>query len=208
MDADMLTTVAERYPWSSWAVWDDSFPDGNCVEETPEKLREFVRQRRDELTTDVVLLGLNRSDDLPAPFSNFHAPTKQHYDYRLKETIQDGGLNRLHGAFMTDLVDEVDPDSTSVMVTDEDAELFLEQAGFFGNDEVTVICFGNKPFDGLIRYFDAGVSTSNPELKQATIELNEMSLHLYRTWFYGLYGIHQAKVEVFRTQLEELNDRV
>jgi hypothetical protein len=89
VDRETLGTIAERYPWASWAVWDDVFPDGDHVE---------------ALTPGVVLTGLNRSDDLRAPFSNFHAPTRKHYDYRLKEFIQDGGLRRFQGAYMTDLV--------------------------------------------------------------------------------------------------------
>jgi len=75
-----------------WAAWDDVFPDGDCVEKQPERLVEFIYDRAEVLTPDVVLMGLNRSDDLSAPYSNFHAPTRKHYDYRLKEFIQDGGL--------------------------------------------------------------------------------------------------------------------
>lgn len=208
MDTETLETVADRYPWASWAVWDEAFPDGDCVEETPEELVDFVRDRADDLTTDVVLLGLNRSDDLPAPFANFHAPTRKHYDYRLKETIQDGGLERLHGAYMTDLVDEIDADSNAVQVSDEDVTLLMDQLQVLGTDAVYVLCFGNKPFDGLVQYFDADVERLDPELKRATVEVDGRVMHCYRTWFYGLYGANQDKVEVFRRQLQELNDRV
>lgn len=37
----MLTGIAVQYPWASWAVWDDAFPDGDCVEKRPERLVEF-----------------------------------------------------------------------------------------------------------------------------------------------------------------------
>lgn len=208
MDRGTLTTVAERYPWASWAVWDDAFPDGDCVEEDPEHLVEFVREHTTTLSPDVVLMGLNRSADLPAPFSNFHAPTRKHYDYRLKEFIQDGRLTRLQGAFMTDLVDEIDPDSHSVEVTEDDASVLLEQLRLLGEEEYHIVCFGNKPFDGLVEYFDAAVSTIPPELKRATVEVEELTLYLYRVWFYGLYGANQDKVEVFECQLEELDERI
>ncbi|AEN07454.1 hypothetical protein Halar_0189 (plasmid) [halophilic archaeon DL31] len=88
MDSETLAEFATQYPWASWAVWDDEFPDGNCVEKRPERLVEFVHERAEVLTPDVVLMGLNRSGDIPAPYSNFHAPTRKHYDYRLKEFIQ------------------------------------------------------------------------------------------------------------------------
>lgn len=208
MDRETLTTITERYPWASWAVWDESFPGEGCVEERPERLVEFVGEHTELLTPDIVLMGLNRSDDLPAPFSNFHAPTRKHFDYRLKEFIQDGGLERLQGAYMTDLVDEVDPDSHRVEVTEDDAGVLMEQLQLLGESSYHVVCFGNKPFDGLVEYFDANVTTHPPELKRATVETGEVTLYVYRVWFYGLYGALQDKVEVFKQQLRELNDQI
>jgi len=202
-----LTSIARAYPWASWAIWDPSFPDGDCVEQRPQELLSFVQERADQLTPDIVFLGLNRSADLPAPIANFHSPSRTHYDYRLKETIQDGGLERLHGGYLTDLVDEIDPDSHCVTVTDGDAELLLEQLHRLGEQEFHIICFGNKPFDGLVSYFDATVSEGAPELKRATVETDGLVLHLYRVWFYGLYGANRGKVEVFKRQLEALNNR-
>ena len=205
MDPQTITTIAERYPWASWAVWDEAFPDGDCVEERPEELVEFVRAHGDVLTPDVVLMGLNRSDDLPAPLSNFHAPTRKHYDYRLKEFIQDGELGRLQGAYMTDLVDEVESDSHSVHVTERDAAVLLEQLRLLNESKYHIVCFGNKPFDGLVEYYDLQESTDQPKLKRATVEFGELTVNLYRVWFYGLYGVYQDKVEVLESQLRELN---
>lgn len=189
-------------------MWDDAFPDGDRAEKRPECLVEFVHGRAEVLTPDIVLMGLNRSDDLPAPYSNFHAPTRKHYDYRLKEFIQDGGLDRLQGAYMTDLVDEVDPDSQNVKVSDDDTVVLLEQLRLLGESEYHVLCFGNKPFDGLVDYFDVGVISYSPDLKQATIVIDGLTLYLYRVWFYGLYGANQDKVGVLKCQLHELNERI
>ncbi|RMB13950.1 hypothetical protein [Haloplanus aerogenes] len=208
MDSATLGRLAEQYPWSSWVVWDDSFPDDDCVEECPERLFEFVQNHAEMLTGETVFVGLNRSDDLPAPFSNFHAPTRTHYDYRLKEFVQDGGLRRLHGAYMTDLVDEVDADSHNVDATDEDVAVLLEQLQLLGADEYHLICFGNDPFDALVEYFDVDVSAHPPELRCATVALDGLMLHLYRVWFYGLYGANQDKVAVLERQLQTLNEQV
>lgn len=90
MDHETFAEIAAQYPWASWAVWDDAFPDGDCIENRPENLVEFLHDQAQVLTPDIVLMGLNRADDLPAPYANFHAPTRTHYDYRLKEFIQDG----------------------------------------------------------------------------------------------------------------------
>lgn len=206
MDHETLTTVAEQYPWASWAVWDEGFPDSGCVEDHPQRLVEFIREHVGALTPDIVLMGLNRSDDLPAPFANFHAPTRRHYDYRLKEWIQNDGLDRLQGAYMTDLVDGIDPDSHGVGVTEDDITVLLEQLCLLGEPEYHIVCFGNKPFDALTAYFDADVTTRPPEMKHATVKVNGLQLRLYRVWFYGLYGANQAKVEVLERQLRELNE--
>ena len=84
----------------------------------------------------------------------------------------------------------------------------LEQLRMLDESEYHVVCFGNKPFDGLVDYFDAGVTSRSPELKRATIETDGLTLYVYRVWFYGLYGTHQDKVDVLKHQLHELNDRV
>jgi len=208
MDSVTLDRLAEQYPWSSWAVWDDSFPDGDCIEERPARLSEFVQNHAEVLTRDVVFVGLNRSDDLPAPFANFHAPTRAHYDYRLKEFVQDGGLHRLHGAYMTDLVDDVEADSHDVDATDEDVAVLLEQLQLLGAAEYHLVCFGNKPFDALAEYFGVDVSARPPELRCATVDVDGLTLHLYRVWFYGLYGANQDKVAVLERQLQTLNEQV
>ena len=203
-----VTEFRDHYPWSSWAVWDDDFPDGNCVEKTPARVADFIVDHSDDLRTNVVMLGLNRSGDLPAPFVNFHSPSGNHYDYRLKEFIQDGGLTRLQGAYMTDLVDQIDPDSSNITVTDDDAQLFEEQLDRLNEDEFHVICFGNKPFQGLIDYYGLGESSFEPEIRYATLDRSDFDLHLYRVWFYGLYGANQSKVEIVDKQLEFLNQRI
>jgi len=205
MDSETLAGIAAQYPWASWAVWDDAFPNGDCVEKQPDRLVEFVHDQAEVLTPDIVLIGLNRSGDLPTPYSNFHAPTRKHYDYRLKEFIQDGELNRLQGAYMTDLVDEVDPDSQNVEMSDDDAAVLLEQLRLLGEPEYHVVCFGNKPFDGLVECFDARVTTHSPDLKRATIETNGLTLTLYRAWF---YVANQDKVAVLKHQLQELNEQI
>jgi hypothetical protein len=69
-----------------------------------------------------------------------------------------------------------------------------------------VVCFGNKPFDGLVEYFDARVTSHSPDLKRATVDTDGLTLSLYRVWLYGLYGANQDKVDVLKQQLRELNE--
>lgn len=208
VDRETVSQIRDVYPWASWAIWDESFPDGDCIERTPDAVAEFIINRSDELTSDVILLGLNRSDDLDAPFVNFHAPSRNHFDYRLKEFIQDGNLQRLQGAYMTDLVDKINPDSSEVTVTDADAEALLSQLRLLDEDEYHVLCFGNKPFEGLCNFFDVTTTEKPHEIRYGEISIGDRMVHLYRVWFYGLYGIYEDKVDILEMQLQYLNERV
>jgi len=51
---------------------------------------------------------------------------------------------------MTDLVDEVDPDSQSVEVSDDDAAVLLEQLRELGESEYHVVCFGTNRSTGSL----------------------------------------------------------
>ena len=65
-------------------------------------------------------------------------------------------------------------------MTEDDTVILLEQLRLLGESEYHVIYSGNKPFDGLVEYHGAEVSTHPPELKRATIETGGVTLHLYR----------------------------
>lgn len=156
VDRSLVKTIRDEYPETSWALWSREFPDPGCVEETPTEVAPFLVEHHEELISDVVFLGLNRSADLEAPLTNFHAPFKQpHNDYYLKEFVQDAGLTRLLGGFMTDLVDKVEPDSTSVSVTGSDGDQLFDQLELLGADRYHIVCFGNKVFEGLTDYLGA-----------------------------------------------------
>jgi hypothetical protein len=208
IDRTTVEQLRDDYPWASFAVWSEDFPDEGCVEDTPSEIAPFIVDHHEQLTSDVVLLGLNRSNDLPAPFSNFHAATRQHFDWRLKEFIQDGGLDRLHGAFMTDLVDESNPDAHEVVVTGSDVEDLADQVRVLDESEYHVVCFGNDPFDGLVDRFDAEVREEEPQIKTAEVTVDGLDLHLNRVWFYGAWGENKDKVPILADQLEYLNDRL
>lgn len=208
IDSETLSQIAETYPWASWAIWDDQFPDDGCVETDPEALRAFFEAHRSALTPDVVFLGLNRSGDFDAPFQNFHAPTRKHYDYRLMEFIQDGELGRLWGGYMTDLVDHVEPTTDSVTVSDEDAAILLSQLELLDQREYHVVCFGEKTYRAVLEYA-GGESESGPhELEVTQTEVDGLVLHLYRAWFYGAWGANADKVDVLERQLQYLDSTI
>ena len=57
IDSERLTGTSAQYPWASWAVWDDTFPDGDCVEKRPERLVGFVHDQAEMLTPAIVRMG-------------------------------------------------------------------------------------------------------------------------------------------------------
>lgn len=205
VDSETVLEIRDKYPWTSWAIWDSGFPDGDCVECTPENLTGFFLDRTDQLTPNIVLLGLNRAGNLDEPFQNFHAPTRNHYDYRLKTFIQDEGLDQLQGAYMTDLVDEVNPNESEVTVSRADGEVFVDQLRTLDYPEYHILCFGEKPFRGAINHFGGEPETWPHEINYAQTEVNGRRLHFYRVWFYGAWGANQDKVEVLQRQLQHLN---
>lgn len=209
MDLDRLKSIRDRYPTSSWAIWSPNYPESGCVEENPDAMYRFFHQRIDKLTPNVVLLALNPSEGIPAPFANFHPTNELHYDYRLKEFIQENGLERLQGAFMTDLVlDQVDPESSKVTPTHEDVNPFLDQLDLLGETEYHIICFLEKVFQTLRGFFNAKVTELDHEIKRFKADWQGKTLHVYRVWFYGNWGANIDKVAKLESQLKYLNDDV
>jgi hypothetical protein len=208
MNQQRFEAVRDDYPEASWATWSREFPESGCIEETPEKVYEFIEQHRDRLNTGIVLVSLNPSRELPADFSNFHSPSRTHYDHRLNEFIQSNDLDRITGAYMTDLSVDIDPRSENVNPGAEEIERFLNQLETLGEDEYHVICFIGKVFATLRSVFDGQPSGLEYGIKSFDASWNGRTLHVHRVWFYGNWGANADKVPELERQLEYLNDEV
>lgn len=203
-----LETIAEHYPDSSWAIWSSAFPDEGCLEEHPEQVYAFIAEHRTQLNPNVVFLSLNPSAEIGATFANFHSPSASNYDYRLKEFIQENGLERLKGAYMTDLVKkDINPKSGEVNPDTANVEQFLEQLRVFDEDEYHVICFLEKAFEPLRQFFGTETRELDHTITAFRAEYKGTTLHCYRVWFYGNWGVNQEKVPELEKQLSYL-DRV
>lgn len=202
-----LRLLQDRFPWSSWAIWDESFPAADCVEEDPSRLPKFFEANVNRLNPDTVLAGLNRSTEIEHPLQNYHSTSGRHYDDRLKRFVQDAELQQIHGAFMTDLVDEVTPESAAVQMTSEDAGTFEAQLQTLPAVGFKIVCFGRKPFEALTDRYTLEVTELPFEVECGSGQIAGFSVDVYRVWFYGLYGVHQHKVDELREQLRYLNER-
>lgn len=207
IETSVLERLRDSYGSASWALWSETFPNDGCIEEDPEALDRFIQDRRDALTPEVVLLSLNPSGEFPVGFTNFHSTDTQHYDRRLKEFIQDEELERLTGAYMTDLVmDEVTPTSDKIRPTPSHIARFREQLDLLNQPSYDVLCFHKKPFRALRDYFDAEETTLDHDIRSFETDWDRLSLQCYRVWFYGNWGANRDKVPELRDQLAYLND--
>lgn len=110
---------------------------------------------------------------------------------------------------MTDIVPDVaDPNSANVAPDTADIDRFYTQLSILDKSEYYVICFTGKTFEALKSHFGASVQQGQHNIESFTASLEEKTLHVYRVWFYGLYGVHQHKVAELEKQLTYLNNEV
>lgn len=204
-----LRQLREQFPGSSWALWSEDYPDDGCIEHQPQQLVEFIESNRSRLNPEVVFVSLNPSSDLPTDYANFHSPSWKHYDERIKEFVQENDLENLTGGYMTDIVPDVaDPNSANVTPDTADVDRLYTQLSILDRSEYYVICFTGKTFEALRSTFGAEVQQHQHSIESFTASLEEIPLHVYRVWFYGLYGVHQEKVAELERQLAYLDDEL
>lgn len=204
MDARTLEALKNQYPTSSWALWSPEFPDDGCVEEDSEQLFDFISQQRDSLRPSIVLLSLNPSTHLPSDFQNFHSTDAQHRNDQFRDYVVEAGLE---GAYMTDLVERVNPDSNSVEVREEDVQNCLNQLEMLDQDRYYVICFLKDAFTALRDAFGAVRERDYPhDIKGFSAVWNGTELDCFKVYFHANWGANQDKTP--DEQLTYLNDNV
>jgi hypothetical protein len=134
---DAFDRLREQYGrTSSWAVWrDDDMRDTSAIED-----------HRDELHSEVVLVGLNASGSIDRTWSNFHSP--QPGDRKLRHLLNESSYR---GAYMTDILKGyIEPDSNKVEnlpteLLDRNAQHFRDEMSLLGATSSTLfILFGRK----------------------------------------------------------------
>lgn len=197
------------YETASWAIWSEEFPEKGCIERRPKKIYQFIRDEINKLNPNVVLLSLNPSAVLCSPFANFHSVERRHNDHILKKYIQDDNLKNIKGAYMTDLVEEPNPDSEEIEPEEEDIKHFLEQLNILGRKRYLVICFTGKTFNTLRKYFGKRSKRMDHGMKTFSTGWDGKYVEFYQVWFYGIWGKYQKeKRKELKRQLRYLNKRL
>ncbi|MFC7177903.1 hypothetical protein [Halosegnis marinus] len=203
MEERTLERLKHEYPTASWALWSSSFPDDGCVEEDPTRLGDYISERRESLRPAIVLLSLNPSTHLPSDFQNFHSTNPKHQNDQFRDYVVNAGLE---GAYMTDLVERVNPDSNAVEVKDEDIDTFLDQLELLGEDHYYVICFLNDVFVALREAFNGREVTYPHNILGFSAEWNGITLDCFKVYFHANWGVNQDKTP--DEQLQYLSNNV
>lgn len=190
MDVQTLESLKNQYPTSSWALWSPRFPDKGCIEDNPQQLFDFISQQREALRPSIVLLSLNPSTHLPSSFQNFHSTDSQHRNDKFRDYVVQA---ELEGAYMTDLVERVNPDSNAVEVTDDDVQNFLDQLKLLDQDHYYVICFLNDAFTALRDTFDSKERNYPHNIKGFSTVWNGSKLDCFKVYFHANWGVNQDK---------------
>ena len=147
-----LQTLAKEYGYvSSWAIWNPKDYTDISV----------IKTNHDKLLSNVVMVGLNVSDDIKEPWQNFHMGSN---DRKLMKAFNDTSYR---GAYMTDLIKSL-PESNSKKVLDDltdeqladNFESFYEEMKMLGagKHNTLFILFGNQVKElflkGPIFYFN------------------------------------------------------
>jgi len=150
MDRDLFDRIKWRHGgYASWAVWADASdkPKSNIGDMRildPDANPVLLQSLR----SDVVMIGLNISRSFSEPFRNFHDPSSNANDFKIRHAFANTGY---YGAYMTDIVKHVEMvESTSLMhylkenpsVLDRNVENLLEELEDLQCARPTILAFG------------------------------------------------------------------
>jgi len=96
---------ALKKPENSFSLWDSCFPTNACICNTPHLIEsKLMHANISKLKANPIFVGLNYSRAIKFDFQNFHDTSTRSKDIILKNYIQIGGLKKLQGTLMTDLI--------------------------------------------------------------------------------------------------------
>jgi len=149
MNEKKLQSLSKYSKVASWAIWNN-----NEIQDT-----SIIEKKSDLLHNEVVIVGLNVSDDIENKWSNFH---NGNHDRKLMKLFNNSSYQ---GAYMTDIIkNHVAVKSQSLndldqSVIDKNIETFKDEMSILGaNNSTLFILFGQKTqelfIDELVFYFN------------------------------------------------------
>jgi len=205
-----LLEEVEKVPCSSWAVWSKDFPEKGCLEDE-KSAEKAIKDNIGELDPSVILVSLNPAEKIPKGFSNFHSLDSKHSDYNLKKYIQENNLEKIKGAYMTDLVkSRTGSEGKDTEVKKEDCKKFLEEIKLFNKfkdiENFNVICFGRKVFNRFLDYFGGRKEELEKNIYFFKTSQEGLKVNFYGVYFFGSRGFNHQNVLELEDQLKYLNE--
>lgn len=213
---DTLRQLRDDFQTSSWAIWSEDYPEDGCAEDRvwegqeSDAIYDMIVENTEQLNPSVILMGVNPSGILPGPYSNFHSPDLQrNNDVYLKRAIQDADLTQLRGAYMTDLLKDVQsaqahstPEMQRSDITKLEAELEL-----LGAESYDIISFGKSKFKPA---FSSWFNDSPREIGRGmpSIYTYNVEIESFDVDFYVAYHYIRTHHRDMAKQLETLNDYI
>lgn len=208
---DQLNAL-QHFASTSWALWSDQFDAAGCVEANRAQILPFMQEHIQQLRTEVVFLGLNRSqgnlvEDFH-PFFNFHT-VPHRGDRTLKDYLQNHHLANLTGGYMTDLNSiEVNANGNQVNADRNDFNIFTQQLNILASRTFTIVCFGGRVFRQLLGFLNLKQSDAAGlphNILHVRTVWNQIQLDIHRVHHYSDRGYNHYHVLQLAAQLGHLN---
>jgi hypothetical protein len=154
VDRETFNRIKEKHgPHASWAVWaePDGRPkahEGDLTVLDPDQNPALLGILR----SDVVMLGLNLSTDVPPPLGNFHSAKPGGQDYKIRFAFTN---TPFYGAYMTDMIKQVVMLKAGKLmrylaekphIVAESVERLLEEFDDLKAESPAVIAFGGSAY--------------------------------------------------------------
>jgi hypothetical protein len=154
IDIEQFERIARRHGgYASWAVWATPTrgPKSNVGDLTMFNVAENPTTLQ-LLKNDIVMVGLNISRSFAERFRNFHDPSPNANDFKIRHAFTQ---TPYYGAYMTDIIKDVEMVSStdllehlravpSILATS--IEVFREELKDLGSRKPTILAFGSAAF--------------------------------------------------------------
>ncbi|GHV45783.1 hypothetical protein AGMMS49546_32430 [Spirochaetia bacterium] len=215
-----------NFKTASWAIWSSSFNIKGCDEDSNNGPKTVIFNHINELKNNIILLGLNRSGNaikaagLPKKiFSNFHC-VPHRGDKLLKETISDGKLLNISGAYMTDLSEIIKGKAALVKISIKQAKkLFEKQLNILNSPVFNIICWGDDVFKHIQKIYPPSSIVEIQkqqknnvifETKTYSCKTDKFSFRIYRSLHYSyiVNGRGNNRKPEFIENLKYINEQI
>ena len=142
----------------SWAIWQKR-DETKKAKFGMEDISFFDNPESLKLNPNIILCGLNISQKIETPFSNFHPNHSTAHDYKIRYAVED---SIFVGAYMTDVIKDFEEICSGKVMSylrknpkfeRENIDSFEEELKCIGATNPCIITFGNDCFKILNKHF-------------------------------------------------------